>query len=281
MKKYSHSRIATFMECPHKYYLRDILRIVPKKKAKPLVLGGCMADGLACFRETGDIDKAENAFIKKWRDEDQTLDVKKDADPKRSVERGLEILGEYALTYPDDPSQVVKPEVRFDEEIAPGIRFRGRIDGLMDVDDLAIVEDKTTSWLTATYLSQQQKSFQVLWYLWIARKLGYFKLSKSGRPKLLFNAILIDEKKFEFVRRTIPKTNKEIDAAFDRLLEWIGLMQLAEENNIFPKADMKVCLKWGGCDYLPLRDAMGSIHDRLLKNEYEIRAENDGDMKNG
>lgn len=281
MKKYSFSRIAAFMECPCKYYLRDILRLAPKKKAKPLALGACMADGLACFRDTGDIDKAENAFIKKWKDEGQVLDIKKAADPKRSVERGLEILSEYALTYPDDPSQIVEPEVHFDIEVAPDIRFRGRIDGLMDVDDLAIVEDKTTSWLTATYLSQQQKSFQILWYLWAARKLGYFKLSKSGRPKLLFNAILIHEDKFDFIRRTIPKTNKEIDEAFVRLIDWINLMQLAEKSKTFPKADMKVCLKWGGCDYLPLRDAMGTVYDRLLKNEYEIRKENDGEMKNG
>ena len=271
MEKYSYSRINDFMTCPQKFYKKYICHLHPKKKAKPLALGACMATGIAKFREKGKINEAENAFIAKWEEDGQVLDIKKEADPLRSVERGLEILDEYALTYSDDPETTIEPEIKFDEEIAPGIRFRGRIDGITDAGGYAIIEDKTTSWLTETYLKQQRGSYQILWYMWVARRLGLFDISKSQKPKCMLNFLLIHKDKYEFLRQTIPKTNKEIDQSFNRLISWINLIEICKQKALFPKQDMATCLKWGGCEYLPLRNAIGTIYDSLLKNEYEIR----------
>jgi len=278
---YSHSRIDDFMDCPEKYRKRHIQRLYPKKRSAPLALGGCMAAGLAAFRASKDIsdldgriDMAHKGFIKKWMKEGKVLALKKDDDPKRSVHRGLEILTEYCQTYPNDPEETVQPEIWFDEEIAPGIRYRGRIDAVMRTSDFVITEDKTTSWLTTTYMRQQRSSYQVLWYLWIAKKLGLFDIC-GKRPKLMLNIIKIDPAKTDFQRQIVPKTFKEIDQSFPRLLDWIKTIQMHKKANIWPMANSKVCLKFGGCEYLPLRDASPTIRAALLEHEYEYREPTD------
>ena len=280
MENYSHSRIACYMMCPEKYRLRYIDHVVPTKKAKPLALGSCMAEGLASFREEGDQEAAQEVFMKTWVDGDRVLEVSKEDDPLRSVERGLEILNEYMLTYPDDPKEFIHPEVRFDEEIMDGVRFRGRIDGIIAIgDDVALVEDKTASRLGPFYFKQLGDSYQIKWYMAIAKKLGLFDLSKKKVPRCLMNVSYIHPTTFRFERQITPKTGALLDESLERLKDWIRQIQFATREMLFPKGDSETCLKYGGCEYLPLRDASPSIKASLLKNEYMIEEPSTGERK--
>jgi len=269
MEKWSHSKINTFIRCPWMYRWQYIIKIKPKIKSKPLVLGGCMAEALAGFRDVGTFEAASDAFMKNWVEEGKVLPISKEDDPMRSVERALEILDAYVKNYPDEPAQIIQPEISFEEEIEPGTIFRGRIDGVInDGGSIGIIEDKTASRLGDYFFVEKGNSYQMKWYLFIASKLGLFDLTKNKMPRGIINAIYIHKKEFRFRREPVLKMQKDIEAAGQDLLDWIHHIKLATTQNSFPKADYSTCSQYGGCDYLPLRRASGKILDRVIDANY-------------
>ena len=277
---YSYSKIRDFAFCPKLYKWRYVEGYRPLKKAKALALGSCMAAGVAAFRKNGNIEHSvideqnpENtkltpidAFLETWKSQGQSLEFSKDEDPLRSVERGLEILEAYMNEYPEEPELVVKPEIWFEEEIAPDIFFRGRVDGIMrDENDVFLIEDKTVSWLGPQWFRAQKDSYQILWYMFICKKLGLFELFREKeRPRCLVNAIYINPTRFRFEREMTMKSNKIIDDSLNKMLEWIEMIRFATNNDVFPKADGDKCQAYGGCEYLPLKNAHGEMLQRLL-----------------
>ena len=276
MEKFSYSKISMFMECPKKFYWRYVEHLRPKKKSPALALGSCMAYSLATFRRTGSQDEARQAFVDRWEEEGRILQKTKDDDPLRSVARGLEILSEYMQTFPGDPKNFIRPEVSFEDEIAPGILFRGRLDGVVRLDDgsVAVNEDKTASQWGDSYFRRLHGSFQIMWYLWIAKKLGLFSLDGKATPKCLVRVIYIHRERYRFPSDLIIKSGKQVDDSFNDLMNWVKLIQRCVSENHFPRGDVNACLKYGGCDYLPLRDASRRLKDSLIKYEFERK---DGD----
>lgn len=274
MRNFSWSRINTFANCPYRYKLRYIDHIVPVKKAPALALGYAMSCGLKAYRQTGDRDAAFTGFTDAWKEDGQVLLVKKEDDPRRSVERGLEILGNYMDKYPDEPDMFVRPEVKFDIEVAPGINFTGRIDGVVRLIDgsLAIDEDKTTSRMGKTYFPNLRGSSQILWYLWVAKEMGLFDVEgKKHSPKCLLNALYIHPETDFFDRDITIKSARVLDLARDNMLMWINRIIAAEEADCFPMNDVdnSRCIEYGGCDYLPLKYLRGSLRERIIKNEFK------------
>lgn len=190
----------------------------------------------------------------------------------RSVERGLEILQEYINNYPDDPDRFIRPEIRFKEEIMDEIFYEGRIDGVFRNEDglLAVDEDKTASRLGDYYFNELRHSYQVLWYLWIAKKLGLFEIYGEQNPICLMNAIYINSKQFRFERQIAIKTKREVDASFVDLCHWIRMIQMSIENNLWPRANSNICLMYGGCDYLPLRNVSEKNYQRIVEASYQF-----------
>ena len=269
MEKWSHSKINTFIRCPEMFRWQYIVGIRPKIKSKPLVLGGCVASFLSEFRAEGTFEAGAEAFMQNWVDEDKGLPISKADDPMRSVERGLEILKAYTEFYPDEPAQIIRPEISFEEEVAPGIIFRGRIDGVIDDGtSIGIIEDKTASRLGDFFFVEKGNSYQVKWYMFIAEKLGLFDLSKNKLPRGVLNAIYIHKETLRFRREPILKMKKDIEEAGKDLLAWIAHINMAVSQNSFPKADYSMCAQYGGCDYLPLRRASGKNLERLIDANY-------------
>ena len=269
MEKWSHSKINTYIRCPEMYRWQYIVGIRPKIKSKPLVLGSCMASALSAFREFGTFEEASKAFIQTWLDEDKGIPLSKADDPMRSVERALEILDAYIKHYPNEPEQIIQPEISFEEEIAPDTIFRGRIDGVInDGTSIGIIEDKTASRLGDYFFVEKGNSYQVKWYLFIAECLGLFDLSKNSLPRGIINAIYIHKETFRFRREPVLKMKRDIKEAGQDLLAWIKHINMATTQNSFPKADYSTCAQYGGCDYLPLRRASGKILDRLIDANY-------------
>ncbi len=268
-RKWSHSKINTYIRCPEMFRWHYVFGIKPKIKSKPLVLGGCMASALAGFRDKGTFEAASEAFMKTWVDEGKVLDISKEDDPMRSVERALEILDAYVKHYPDEPNQIIKPEISFKEKVAPNTIFRGRIDGVISNESgIGIIEDKTASRLGDYFFVEKGNSYQMKWYLFIAEKLGLFDLEGQSLPRGILNAIYIHKENLRFRREPVLKMRKEIEAAGQDLLAWIQHIRLAITQNSFPKADYNICAQYGGCDYLPLRRASGKILDQILNANY-------------
>ena len=274
MESYSYSKVDCFMHCPQKYNLRYIQKLIPQRKSKPLALGSCIAAGIAEYRTSGQVEAARNAFFQTWLNEGKALALKRDDDPMRSVERGIEILNGYMEEYPDDPQVVVQAEIRFEEEIMPNILWRGRIDGVMDINGtLAVIEDKTASRLGDFYFKRLRKSYQVLWYMWVARHLGLFDITRPQAPKCLINVSYIHATNMRYERQLVPKVNRTLDDSFEDLKLWIKSIQYSVAENHFPQADSDECLKYGGCDYLPLRGTSSRIRESLIKTEYKVPEE--------
>jgi hypothetical protein len=272
MNRFSFSKIDAYASCPCFFQKRYIDFIIPKIKAKPLALGSCMAAGLATFREDGSVEAAVESFIKTWADEGHALDQSKEDDPLRSVERGVEILQAYGREYPEDHKDFIRPEIRFEEEVADGIIFTGRIDGvirLFEEEDIAIDEDKTASRLGPFYFRQLGKSYQIKWYMLMAKRLGLFDIYPKQKLQCLMNVSYIHKEKFRFERELTIKTKYEIDRSLDDLLKWIKQINLSVEHDIWPKANSEQCLKYGGCDYLPLRDASPENYARMIETMYK------------
>ena len=275
MRNFSWSRINSYASCPRKYKHRYLNHLVPIKKSSALSLGYCMSCGLQKYRQTGEKDAAFASFIDAWKSDGQILLMKKSEDPRRSVERGLEILGNYTEEFPAEADSVVKPEVSFEVEAAPGINFIGRIDAIIRMADksLAIIEDKTTSRLGATYFLRMKGSSQVLWYMWVANKLGLFEIEgKKQMPKCLINAIYIHKETRRFERDIAMKSSKVLELAHQNMLSWINRILVAEKDDCFPMNDIdnSICTAYGGCEYLPLKYIEGSLRDRIVKNEFKI-----------
>lgn len=275
MRNFSWSRINTFANCPQRYRYRYIDHLIPIKKTPALALGSCMAKGVQAYRQTGSKDNAIDAFIAEWKKDGEVLLVKKEDDSRRSVERGLEILGNYIDEFPKEKDLVVRPEVFFELEVAPGINFTGRIDAVIRMVDksLAIIEDKTTSRLGPSYFTRLKGSSQILWYMWVANKLGLFELEgKKQMPKCLVNAIYIHQETKRFERDITIKSERILEQAHQNMLNWINQIIAAEEANCFPMNDVdnSRCVEYGGCDYLPLKYSTGSLRDRIIKNEFKI-----------
>jgi hypothetical protein len=270
MEKFSHSKIDMFIHCPWKYKLRHIDHIKSKTKSKALALGSCIASALRGFRSENTLDAAMNAFMETWKAEGSILALSKEDDPMRSVPRGLEIVEAYVKEYPDEPEHIIQPEINFEEEIAPGIIFRGRIDGVISTSNgIGIIEDKTASRLGDYFFVEKGNSYQFKWYLYIADLLGLFDLYKTS-PRGIINAIYIHPEKFRFQREPALKMKRDVQEAGKDLLAWIYHIQKCTENNSFPKADYDICSKYGGCEYALLRRASGEIFDRTLEANYVI-----------
>ena len=270
---YSFTKVQTYVGCPKKFYYNYRRRLYPKRKAPPLSLGGCMAEGVNVFRKTGNETLAREAFMEQWVIDGRILAIKKEDDEMRSVERALEILDEYMMYYPEDPTETVQPEVKFKEDLGDFI-FRGRIDGIFQSGGgITIMEDKTMSRLGPATLVEVLGGWQVCWYMGIAKILGLFDIEKKNQiPRCTVNAIYIHPKIFRFQREITVKSNKTLDKAMDQLRNWVKVIEMAIERDIFPMADSDRCNKYGGCDFKRICAASeGRAKESILAADFEIR----------
>jgi len=286
-RTFSYSRILDYATCPQRYKKKNVLKILPRRKAKALAFGSCMSESLRVWRKSNNLDVAKEAFVNIWDQEGQILS--KSFNPKtpedyRTIERGFKILKAYTEEYPDEPKQIIQSEVKFDNVYLGNVEdteifLRGRIDSIFKIgNDISIDEDKTTSTLGPKFFNPLRDSMQVGLYLWVADQLGLFNIGgKSTTPRCILNAILVHPKKFLFNRDITIKSRGKLNEIAKNALNWVTQILVAESLDLFPKNDVdnSICTKYGGCDYLPLRYAQGSIEDRLLKTEYITRKKED------
>jgi len=286
-RKFSFSKILNYATCPMLHYYRDVVHVFPGRKAKALSLGNCMSEALRKYRSTGSLEEASDGFKAAWISDGKILRVESDPeDPKdfRTVRRALEILEEYVIEYPDDPDNVVRPEVSF--EIKAGtvrgydIILNGRIDGVMLSTQKRpqIIEDKTTTRLGPSFFVQLGGSLQIGLYLWAANEYGLFEIGgKRTTPTCLMSAVRIHPKESKFMRDVAIKSRDTLNGFKDNALKWIDRMIASEEESIYPLNDIdnSICIKYGGCDYALLKYVSSKVKKTLLKNEFIIKTKED------
>ena len=277
IEAYSFSKIESFIRCPSRFHKQYIIRLFPKKKALPLALGACMAEGLKIFRKRGDFEEAQEAFVIQWEEDGKVLALRKEDDDLRSVERGLEILGGYMEYYPEEPVEIVQPEIVFVEDMGNFI-FRGKIDAIFaDGQGVSIVEDKTVSRLGPAWFRDLLGGWQVCWYMGIAKILGLFDtVKKNQTPRCTANAIYIHQTNLRYEREMTIKSNRTLDNAMQQLQNWVTTIRRAIEIDTFPMANTDRCNQYNGCEYKRLCATTDEkISEILIDTEFEYRKKRD------
>jgi hypothetical protein len=280
---FSHSKIKTYIECPMLYYWQYVKQIVPKVKPKPLAVGSTVAETLETYRITGSPEEALDTIKIIGTSEENSLELSIKDDPLRSVGNLTLIMLDYFDTYPDEWDKIIRHEY-IDEETqktkkrveiefkvpltSNGLFFEGRIDGLYRVrpEEIAIIEDKTTTRLGDKYFDQYQANLQIMWYLWATNELGAFKASV---PRCIINAIYIHKAERRLRRSIILKSKQQLKRARLDLMLWIETIEAATHLNRFPR-NLSHCEMWGGCPYKVLRDVeKDSLRERIIDANFK------------
>lgn len=282
---YSHSKIRSYIDCPRLFYWQYIQELEPKVKPKPLAAGSTIAEALETYRSTGDPQKVLKTIKEVGSNEENQLALSLDEDPQRSVANLTIIMLAYMQHYPDEYDKIVKHTYKDEdgsEKLRTEIEFKlpllganntlfsyeGRIDGLYLVqpNELAIIEDKTTSRLGDKYFDQYQANHQVMWYMWAANELGAFK---DSIPRCIVNAIYINSKETRFKRQMIMKSIKQLQEAKHDLIDWIRTIEQAKATSCFPR-NLNHCEMWGGCPFKVLRDIQKeSLQERIIEANFK------------
>lgn len=285
---FSHSKIKTYIECPKLYYWQYIKKIVTIIKPKPLAAGSTIAEALETFRVTGDTEQALQTIAEVGRSEENHLELSTTDDPIRSVGNLTLIMLDYFDMYSNEPERVIKhsyideetqqEKTRVEVEFKVPLNeektlfYQGRIDGLYLVqpNEIAIIEDKTTTRMGEKYFDQFQANHQIMWYMWVANKLGAFK---NSMPRCLVNAIYIHKAERRLKRNVIMKSTKQLELAYKDLLNWIEAIEHAEHTKNFPR-NLSHCEMWGGCSYKMLRDIeKPQLLDRIINANFKKKEE--------
>lgn len=276
-RRFSWSRIDSYITCPYKYYLHYVRHISSKGKSKALSAGSAISKFLEVYRTGCSWETASKQMIVHIEsEENNNLQWKKIDDPQRSVERLLEISAGYAETYPNEASLIVQPEITFEYPFDlddTRIIFNGRLDGIISSNGtISLIEDKTTSRLGETFFKTKLDSFQILWYLWVAEKMGLFRIGERNQSsKCSLNAIYIHATNLRFEREITIKSKHTLDRSFLQLQNWLRSILRSEKENFFPK-NFNSCWNFGGCEYQQIRDCEedSPMFNRLLNSFYKI-----------
>jgi putative RecB family exonuclease len=168
MAMYSHSKLSTFEQCPLKYKLRYIDKIVPEiEKTIESHLGTIVHDTLEWIyntvsqdNKTLSLDEIITYYSVKWQDEfsKEILIVKKELDEKDYFEKGVEFLINYYNKYSPFKDGTIECEKRITIELDENTKINGFIDRL--VHNIETGEYEIHDYKTANSLPTQEKMDQ-------------------------------------------------------------------------------------------------------------------------
>lgn len=268
-RDFDNSMMQTFCTCPRKYDYRINRGFVKKVKATAPEFGKAIHKGLDVWFAGQDVQKAIEAFKESYQ-EDLSLD------DKRTYVMGEWILENYAQKYQAQPWKVLKTEHAFCLPLPNGNNLTGRIDKIIEWDNvLWVVDHKTTSSLGARYTKQAEPNAQFTGYVWAARQEGFDVkgiivdallvakglLESSSRARLVPN-LRYDSYRSEAIIEEWLLTAQEVQAHI-RACEYIG---------VWPATGMfhGACTYFGECPFYQVCKEDAEVRERILKASYEI-----------
>jgi putative RecB family exonuclease len=165
---YSHSRLSTFEQCPLKYKLRYIDKIIPTiEKTIEAHLGSVVHSTLEWIynsvtqdKKTPNVDEIITYYSVKWQDEfsDEILVVKKEMNARDYFEKGVEFLLNYYNKYSPFKDGTIECEKKIIIELDENTKIQGFIDRL--VHNIETGEYEIHDYKTANSLPTQEKMDQ-------------------------------------------------------------------------------------------------------------------------
>ena len=258
------SKRSAFASCPRKYYFQYVRHLQPKKGAEPLLFGKVYHAFHEEYRKATKeglsrdikISKALIYGLSVWEKE-LACGYVIDAEDFRTFENCYSAFLKYFETFPED-IEPVEIEYYFSEPLITAggydVSYAGKIDcigKLQKGEDIAIFDDKTTSYSLNAIKEQSGRSAQFLGYSWIAsRKFSiptniayvncvYLKNLKAGLVIQHDRGVCI------FSEYDYMEWHKAITNTAYRVIE-------AHKTNSFPMEFDSCFGKYGRCKFLDL-----------------------------
>jgi len=240
MAQYSHSKLSTFEQCPYKYKLRYIEKIIPDiEKSIEAHLGTCVHHALEwVYTEVlnGKIPTLDDIIIvygEKWTesDADNFLIVKKEMTSKDYFEKGLKfIIDYYTKNYPfNDGTVELEKEVKITLGNSVLIGYIDRL--AVGKEKIEIHDYKTASSIPSKEKIENDRQL-ALYSIAIKEKYG-----KDKDVKLIWH----------YLAHNIDISSSRTEEQIENLKkEIIDLIEKIESTNEFPKCESVLC-NW--CEY--------------------------------
>lgn len=164
--EFDYTMLSTYMRCPKRYYYRMVRNLVGKVKPLAPEFGKWIHKALDVWFVERDMDKAIQVFKNNY--------VGSDSDQKRTVPVGEKLLRLYAEKYAHEGFTILESEKEFCVDLPTGDKLIGRIDKIIEWDNVIYVMDhKTTSRLGYEFFYKIKPNMQFDGYIYAARKMGY------------------------------------------------------------------------------------------------------------
>ncbi len=266
MTIYSHSRLSTFEQCPFKFKLKYLDKIIPEiEKTIEIHLGKTVHDTLEwLYTQVQDnklptIDAVIVYYAEKWEEKykPEIIIVKKDLTSKDYFDKGVEfIINYYTKHQPfDDGTIEIEKKILFNLDKKGKYKIQGFIDRL--VHNTETKEYEVHDYKTANFLPSQEKIDQ-------DRQLALYSIGVKdmfGQDK---EVILIWHYLAHNQKICSKRTNQQLQQLKQETLELINKIEATEK---FPHYISKLC-DW--CEYKSICPAWGnSPETEIEKNNNE------------
>jgi putative RecB family exonuclease len=263
MAIYSHSKISTYEQCPFKYKLRYIEKIIPEiEKTIESHLGSVVHNTLEWIynivlqdNKIPILDEVITYYSMKWQDEfsDEILIVKKELNEKDYFQKGIEFLVNYYQRYYPFKDGTIECEKHITIMLDENTKIQGFIDRL--VHNIETGEYEIHDYKTANSLPSQEKIDE-------DRQLALYSIAIKemyGNDKevcLVWHYLAHNQKICS------RRTNEQLEKLKEDTIKIIRKIESAEE---FPTCKSPLC-HW--CEYKSICPAWNnSSEDKKEKQE--------------
>jgi len=280
-KMFDNFALSCYRNCPA-YYEKRIVKKVNKLGAKKTAadFGSAIHAGLEHYYKEGMTDQAISESLQVFID--TFTPHQDDADDKRTLGKGLEILMKYFDRYRHEPFNVIATEVGGACELEDYM-YTVRID--MAVEWLSPkgiygFDHKTTSSLHRMVVKPNNQVTGYDYYLkemyenvlgYMINAIGVYKEAEEmdkGAPKVpspkTGKMIYAKKEREILVRMPTSRTQSELKAWKEQTLHLIHQIEESTEKNIWPKHAPEYCTAYRGrCQYIDL--CQGQDEDKILQ----------------
>lgn len=284
--------LASFMECPRKFYYSMILNRRKGGLTKPALSYGTTWHAIleTHYKTGGDVAAVKEAAIVSWQQHDNP-------DDHRTLERALKAYVGYlarwgdhqsdsagngkTVGFPDTPVVELATELWWEGALHP---YAGKIDRVFELQGLYYVEDhKTTSQLGANYFYQFDPSNQMMGYAVLAQEL-------TGLPiagvRINAHGVLKTQDKFE--RKIVTYSQPRLAEWKRNYNHWINRLEssliqigvgdttgIIDENpeetllSAFPHQFNACAAKYGMCQYAEVCTSPPHLRKKIIEFDFE------------
>lgn len=265
--EFDYTMLSTYQTCARKYDFRMNKGLVSKTGQSAPDFGKAIHKALDKWYGGNEMEFAIEFFKEEFQE-----DLEKD--DKRTHKMGEWILNNYAEKYKDQPFRVVSCEQEFTVKLPNGNNLIGRIDKIIEWDNVIWVMDhKTTSQLGPQFMNMHTPNLQFSGYVYAAQQLGY-----TNCVGVLVDAILVAKgllqatsrgKLTPLLRDFAYRSKEDVE---EYLLTVKGVTQEIEscEHMDWWIPNWQSCSDYGECPYRRICKEPMELRQRIIDSDYKV-----------